>query len=112
MTVSKKLTGLEKAYTMKGDTHMKKNYTLESIEALIAKYVDMGGDVYTLKEGTLGLGLTVCTLDGYKSAVITEYYISDWASGHTCRLYNKLPKKYQKMIDEADWAEVKPIWAW
>lgn len=79
---------------------MKKNYSLTSLQYLIDEYIRNGGDVYTLQEGTLGLGLTVCVCDGYKSAVIREYPINTWTSGHTCRMYNKLPGKYQRMIDE------------
>lgn len=76
------------------------NYSLSSLQNLINKYIEEGGEAYELQEGVLGLGLVVCRLEGYKSAVIREYYINCWTSGHTCRFYNKLPKKYEVMIDE------------
>lgn len=89
---------------------MKKNISLQSISNIISEYASRDGAVYELQEGTLGYGLTVCTLNGYKSAVIREFYINPWSCGHTCRFYNILPKKYQDMIDAHEWANVKPVW--
>lgn len=77
---------------------MKRSYTLKSIEALMSEYASHGGQVYELVPGTLGYGLTVCTLSGYKSCVIREYPTSIWGCTHTVRFYNNLPRKYVDMI--------------
>lgn len=90
---------------MKILTKPRKLYTLSACENLIQKYQEIGGDVVTLVEGTLGLGLTVCYCDGYKTAVITEIPLNRWESAHSVRMYNKMPEKYQKMIDELEDAE-------
>lgn len=79
---------------------MQKNYSLHSLEQLISEYANRGGSIYELIPGTLGLGLTVCTLDGYRTAVIKEFFINPWSSGHTCRFYNVTPEKYRKMINQ------------
>ncbi len=71
-----------------------KLYTIDACEKLIAHYTDLGGEVRTIQEGTLGLGTVVCTAEGKKAAIITERYVNEWSSGHAIRLFNKLPKKY------------------
>lgn len=73
-------------------------YSLEACEKLIAKYVDKGGEVVTLREGVLGLGTLLCTGDNLKTTIINEVYLNCWSSGHTIRQYNKCPKKYLKII--------------
>lgn len=75
-------------------------YTLEACENLIQQYYEKGGESVTIEEGCLGLGLTVCYGDGLKTAVIAERYVNEWTSTHTIRMYNKMPKKYEAMIDE------------
>lgn len=74
-------------------------YTLSACEDVMNKYIEMGGEVLTLEEGVLGLGLVVCFGEGLKTCIITERYINEWSSGHTIRFYNKMPKKYATMID-------------
>jgi hypothetical protein len=78
-----------------------KNYSLKSCELLIDTYVnEYKGEASILEEGCLGLGkVLLYGADGYKSIVITEYYINPWVSGHKVRKYNKLPKKYEKMLE-------------
>ena len=78
-----------------------KNYSLSACENLIEKYVnEFGGQVTTLREGTLGLGLTILhDAPKMKSYVITEYFINSWTSGHKVRGYNKLPKKYESALE-------------
>jgi hypothetical protein len=81
---------------------MPNTYTLETCEKLINTYVnEFGGEAVTLREGTLGLGLVLLTADKKKSVIIHEVYLNEWSSGHTIRMYNKLPKKYGKRIHEA-----------
>jgi hypothetical protein len=76
-----------------------KIYTLKACENLMQKFVDLGGEVLTVKEGCLGLGTTICFAEGKKTAVIQEVFLNAWSCGHTIRMYNKLPKKYEKMIE-------------
>ncbi len=86
---------------------MAANYTLQSCEECIDKYVNKyKGDAHIIREGVLGLGTIVLTNGvtesgaSLKSIIITEYYINAWQSGHKVRKYNKLPKKYQTEIDK------------
>lgn len=78
---------------------MKHLYGSDAIDQLARQYVDLGGQVYTLEEGSLGWGVTVLLAPGYKSVVIKEVYINPWSSGHAVRKYNQLPGKYQQIID-------------
>ena len=68
------------------------------IAHLIAQYHDKGGEVITIEEGTLGYGFMVMFGEGLKTAIVKEVYINEWSSGHTVRMYNKMPKKYKQMI--------------
>jgi hypothetical protein len=76
------------------------NYTLKSCEDLITKYVnEYKGEATVIEEGVLGLGTVLLhSAKGKKSVIIKEFYINAWASGHSIRKYNKLPKKYKKYI--------------
>ena len=73
-------------------------YTLANCERLISQYLELGGDVFTLSEGSLGLGTVICMADGYKTALIQEIYLNEWSSTHTIRQFNKTPKKYLELI--------------
>lgn len=75
-------------------------YTLSACEDLMSRYCERGGEAVTLQEGTLGLGLVVCHGEGLKTAVIREFYINPWSSGHTIRMYNKMPQKYARMLEK------------
>jgi hypothetical protein len=76
-------------------------YNLNQCNDLIEKYVNYGGYATTVREGILGLGtLVLHGAAGKKSIVINEVYLNANSSGHTIRMYNKLPKKYQKLIKE------------
>ena len=79
---------------------MQSCYTLGACEDLIQRYYERGGDVVTLEEGSLGLGLTICYGEGLKTAIIKEFCISAWGSGHTIRMYNNMPKKYANMLEK------------
>ena len=76
------------------------NYSLKQCEELIDKYVnEFQGECTVLEEGCLGLGKIILhNAEGKKSILITEYFINHWTSGHSIRMYNKLPKKYLKLI--------------
>lgn len=75
-------------------------YTLEACEKLIDLYAEQDGVIDEIEEGILGLGLRICHVDGLKTAVIREVPRNEWTSWHTIRMYNRMPKKYAKMIEE------------
>lgn len=75
-------------------------YTLKACEDFINNWIERGGEVVEVREGVLGLGtMLLCGIEGKKSVVINERYVSDWNSTHSVRFYNKLPAKYQKIFD-------------
>jgi hypothetical protein len=77
------------------------HYTLKAVENLINRYVERGGEVaIEIVEGSLGYGTTICFGDGLKTAVIQEHFENSQSSTHTITMYNKLPKKYQLMLNE------------
>ena len=77
-----------------------KTYTTTTCDSLIQRYIEAGGHVTTLEEGTLGHGLTVCHGDGLKTAVIQEVALNEWSSVHKVRMYNTIPKKYAQKINQ------------
>ena len=76
----------------------KKLYDCDYIAHLISQYSEKGGEVITIEEGTLGYGFMIMFGDGLKTTIVKEVYINEWSSGHTVRMYNKMPKKYEQMI--------------
>lgn len=79
-----------------------KLYSCAAVANLIGRYADRGGSAFELVPGVLGYGLTVCTGDGLKTAVIQEKPINEWSSDHAVRFYNRLPRKYAAMIEKSD----------
>ena len=77
---------------------MTKLYSLSECEKLINKYVERGGEVYTIEEGCLGFGVMVLTGHNLKTTIIKEVYLNEWSSAHKVRMYNNCPKKYQEII--------------
>ena len=75
-----------------------KLYRLKEIDKLIEHYEQNGGECTEIKEGVLGYGVTVLTAEGLKTAVISERYLNECSSGHSVRLYNKTPKKYEMAV--------------
>ena len=78
---------------------MKNWYTLESCNNLMQKYYDKGGNCVTVREGSLGLGTVVCYGDNLNTSIIQEQLVNSWSSVHTIRMYKKMPKKYEKLIN-------------
>lgn len=78
-------------------------YTSTSVDELIAKYTEAGGQVLQMREGTLGCGDVLLYDETGKlyTFVIREVYINEWSSGHTVRKYRKIPAKYQAMVEAA-----------
>ena len=81
---------------------MMKNYSLKACESLINRYVsEFNGHCLIIKEGSLGLGqVLLYGAIGKKIVVINEIFLNEWVSGHTVRRYNKLPKKYEIIINQ------------
>lgn len=79
-----------------------KNYkTLKNYDyylKLIEAYEKHGYyDIYTINGGLLDSH--IITAEGCKTAIIKEKYLNEWSSAYNITLYNKTPKKYQKVID-------------
>lgn len=74
-------------------------YTMQSLQDLIARYAQAGGEVVQYAEGGVGLGTVILRNNGLplKEYVIKERYLNEWSSTHTCTTYTEarpLPKKY------------------
>ena len=78
-----------------------KNYSLASCEALVDRYInEYKGELLQIDEGILGLGILILhSAEGKKTIIIKEFFINSWTSGHSIRKYNKIPKKYLKLIN-------------
>ena len=79
-----------------------KLYDLKTCENLINNYIEQfDGAYYQIYEGSLGLGkILLYNGIGRKSIIIEEVYLNEWSSAHKIRMYNDLPKKYEKLIYE------------
>lgn len=77
-------------------------YSVSSVERFIAGYLEQGGMIIQMNEGSLGCGdvLLYDPSGRYKTCVIREIYLNEWSSAQTVRQYNRTPKKFQKIIDE------------
>tara|TARA_R100000329_G_C7480078_1_gene169130 strand:- start:187 stop:432 length:246 start_codon:yes stop_codon:yes gene_type:complete len=77
-----------------------KLYDLKTCENLINNYIEQfDGAYYQINEGSLGLGKIVLFNGiGRKSIIIEEVYLNESSSAHKIRMYNDLPKKYEKLI--------------
>lgn len=83
---------------------MKNLYSCKAVAELIDDYIDRGGEVVTIEEGCLGYGITLLydlrDPMQLKFIVIKEVYLNEWSSAHSIRQYNRIPQKYNKMLDE------------
>lgn len=76
-------------------------YTISQINQLINQYTNKGGELYQIQEGCLlDYGLAILYGENLKTIIIKEKYLNEWSSAYTLRLYNKIPKKYEKMLEE------------
>ena len=73
-------------------------YTTTQIDELISVYLDRGGEVFQIEEGTLGHGHLVLWAPGCKFATIRERYLNPWSSAHTIRLSHKIGAKAAKIV--------------
>ncbi len=76
-----------------------KNLTSSQIDNLIANYLQKNGEVIQIEEGSLGHGFLILTGEKLKTTIVNEFFINEWSSGHKVRMYNKIPKKYQTLIE-------------
>lgn len=76
-------------------------YTVSSVEKLIADYLEAGGQMLQMREGTLGCGDVLLYDEGgrLKTYIIREVYINEWSSGQTVRSYQKIPAKYRALVE-------------
>lgn len=70
------------------------------------KAVDKLFTAYEKREGFMSYLVPGCLLDGYiltapgcKTTIIKEVYLNCYSSGYSIRKYNRIPAKYQKIID-------------
>ena len=77
-------------------------YALSAVQQTIDAWIEAGGQIDTVEEGTLGWGLTVCHGEGLRTAIIKEVPLNEWSSAHTIRIYNKMPKKYRAMLENME----------
>jgi len=75
-------------------------YNYQQIDKLINRYSQIeNSETIQIREGILGSGDWILTAPGKKTAIIKEVFVNEWNSTHTLKMYNKIPKKYQKIID-------------
>ena len=78
-----------------------KLYSNTAVENLAEQYRARGGTITKLRESVLlEYGLAVFQASGAKSTVVRDKYLNEWSSAYIVRMYNKLPKKYEKMLEE------------
>ncbi len=75
-------------------------YNHKEVDKLINRYLELeNSETIQVREGVLGSGDWILTAPNKKTAVIKEVFVNSWNSTHTIKMYNKTPKKYQKIID-------------
>ena len=73
-------------------------YTNTVVQDLIRQYNEIdGAEVYEITGGLVDSYILIAP--GYKTAIIKEVYIDCWSSGQSIRFYNKMPAKYEKIIE-------------
>ena len=78
---------------------MKKLYTNEAVNSLVEKYFSKDGNIKVIDEGCLAsYGLAILYGEGLKTTIIKEVYLNEWSSGNSIISYNKMPKKYAKLL--------------
>lgn len=82
-----------------------KLYGSSAVQELVTTYVEQGGECFIeIVPGSLGWGLTILhdSTGNLKTYIIKEVALSAWSSGHKIRGYNKIPKKYQEILNNLD----------
>ena len=77
-------------------------YDCGQVQKLIDEYTEKGGKTLQIREGSLGYGdlLLYDENDNLRTFVVREVFQSCWSSVHTIRGYNKIPKKYKRIIEK------------
>lgn len=75
-------------------------YSNTDVQNIFSQYAANNGYITEIKEGTLGCGLTICHGTGLKTCIIKEVRLNEWSSAHKVRFYNKMPKKYQDILNK------------
>ena len=75
---------------------------LDNVIKLIDRYIERGGQAHQINEGVLMYGdwILFDSRGLWKTIIIKEVYVNEWASKYSVRMYNKTPLKYQKIIDK------------
>ena len=78
-----------------------KKYSWRDVDNLVKRYTDEGGQVIQLSEGVLQSGNWVLydPKGRLYAFIIKEIYVNCWTSAQTIRRYNKLPKKYERIVN-------------
>lgn len=75
-------------------------YNFQQIDKLINRYAEIeNSETVQIWEGCLGSGNWILTAPNKKTAIIKEVYVNAWQSTHTVKMYNKIPKKYQSILN-------------
>lgn len=78
-----------------------KIYTNSAVDFTVDRYIARGGEIAIIEEGCLAsYGLAILWGEGLKTCIIKEKYLNAWSSGSVMKFYNKIPKKYDKMLIE------------
>lgn len=94
--MSKKVKSLDELFPP-----IPKRYSIKECEDVLDKYTQLGGEIYTVEEGSLGLG-TILGIGCEKAIVIEEHYGNCWSSYHTITVYDELPEKYQELLSSCE----------
>ena len=79
----------------------KRYYTNDAVDKLVDRYIDKGGQIETVTEAVLACyGLAILYGDKLKTCIIREVYLNAWSSTNSVIFYNKMPKKYQSLINQ------------
>jgi hypothetical protein len=80
-----------------------KLYSSEAVEKLAEKYIARGGTITKLRDSVLlEYGLAIFQAEGAKATVVRDKFLNEWSSAYVVRMYNKLPKKYEQMLEKAN----------
>ena len=77
-----------------------KLYSNTAVEKLANKYIEKGGFINKITDSVLlEYGLAIFSGDNLISCIVKDVYINEWSSAYSVKFYNKLPKKYQLILD-------------
>ena len=77
----------------------KNTYTQKAVDNLFDIYTQKNANAQFYKIDGCLVDNYIITGDNLKTAIIKEVYLNEWSSAYSIILYNKTPKKYQRIID-------------